>query len=178
MPARHGITRRLPADRDRHFVHPGYGINHLDLLHRRRRSRQARARRHHCGDPVRDQGGGRRIAGKGASGATGLVLKRAQREGRRGFAAAVHVDPDLIDDLGGKLVGVGAVLRVRLRRHGQRVHAHHAQDPQGGSLGESVGSFWRFLIRRSYFSADQISRPPWTRHLSTGQACGQPLRGA
>ena len=47
-----------------------------------------------------------------------------------------------------------------------------------GSLGESVGSFWRFSIRRSCFSTDQISRPPWTRHLPTGQACGQPLRGA
>ena len=49
---------------------------------------------------------------------------------------------------------------------------------KGGSLGESVGSFWRFSIQRSCFSADQISRPPWTRHLRTGQACGQPLRGA
>jgi hypothetical protein len=35
-----------------------------------------------------------------------------------------------------------------------------------GSSGESVGSFIC------------MSRPPWTRHLSTGQACGQPLRGA
>ena len=47
-----------------------------------------------------------------------------------------------------------------------------------GSLGESVGGFGRFFTRHSYFPADQISRPRWTRHLPTGQACVQPLRGA
>lgn len=38
--------------------------------------------------------------------------------------------------------------------------------------------FGRFEVNHQIFPADQIGHPPWTSHLPTGQACGQPLRGA